>query len=169
MIENLGGGIKIGGIFRAGWRRNRGALIWTKLKNGVCTPGLNDLLLSAFGGGTQRPAWYIGLIANAGFSSLNPADTMNAHSGWTEAINYDEATRRQWVQGTPSGGSVSNPTVAVFTATSTMTIYGLFLCSIATKSDTTGILWATAAFSGVQTIPTGEPLNVTYTLSCTGS
>lgn len=133
-----------------------------RVPNGIVDVGMNDLLDSTFGAGTQRTAWYIGLIDNSGYTGVSASDTLSSHSGWSEATPYS-GNRVAWSVGTASSRSISNGTTADFSITSSATLKGIFVCTAA--SGTTGILWSTALFSSTVSVQNGDTLKITYTVS----
>lgn len=140
-----------------------------KFKNATCLAGVNDILSVYLGAGTQKTVWYLGLIDNAGFSTLSTADTMASHGGWTESATYSEGVRQTWTPSAVSGQSITNPTAAVFSINGTVTLQGAFLVSNSTVSGTSGILWATGSFQSTQSMVNGQQLKITYTCNGTGS
>jgi len=135
------------------------------VQNGIVDVGMNYLLDAGFNGGTQNSTWYMGLIDNSGFSSLNAADTMGSHSGWSEAEGYTEAGRPEWGAGSAASRQVTNATTTNFSINGTATMYGIFITTVNTKGGTTGTLWSTAAFSSTVSTSNGDTLKVTYTVS----
>jgi len=139
------------------------------IDNAATTAGLNHLLATEYGGGSQVSAWYMGLVNNSGFSTFAAADTMGSHSGWSELTGYSESTRQEWVEAGASGGIMGTTTVATFTANATIAVKGAFLTSDSTKGGTTGTLAATGAFSNVQNLTSGQTLRLSYTVTLTSS
>lgn len=133
--------------------------------NGITDEGLNHILETEFNGGTPVTTWYTGLINNSGFSALAAGDTMASHAGWAETAAYTEATRPEWTAGTAAARSITNSTTVDFSINATVTINGIFITSVNTKSGTTGVLWATASFSSAVSATSGDTLKVTYTVS----
>ena len=133
--------------------------------NGITNVGLNHILDTQFNGGTAVDPWYVGLIDNAAFSALAAADTMASHAGWAESAAYTEGTRVEWTAGAASGRAVTNAATLDFSINATVTINGIFVTSVNTKSGTTGVLWATASFSSAVSATNGDTLKVTYTVS----
>jgi len=139
-------------------------------KNDITNEGVNTLFNVMFNTATQiaNTSWYIGFIANSGFSALAAGDVMGSHAGWTEFTAYSQSTRVAWGSGTASDGvrTVTNASAAVFNINgSGGTIYGIFVCSDSTISGTTGKLWATAPFGSPVPTSSGDQLNITYTTS----
>lgn len=163
------------GIFTAEvWSRKRKSGLREFLRaveapNGVTNGGIEDNESVYFAAGTQKTAWYFGLVNNSGWTAFAAADTMSSHAGWTELASYDEATRPQWSPGAPSGRTITNPTSATFTISATVAIKGAFLVSNNTKSGTSGTLWSTGAFSTVQNLVDDQVFKLTYTLTGTSS
>lgn len=134
--------------------------------NGITNEGINDMLNASFAAGTQRTAWYIGLISNSGYTALGAGDTMSSHSGWSESTAYSQATRPQWTAGTSTSKSTTNASTVDFSMTVDATVIkGIFITSNNTKSGTTGILWSTGLFGADQTLANGDTLKVTYTIN----
>jgi hypothetical protein len=154
---------KIGGWFDVECVNADGSIAWRdSFPNGTTTGGLTDRLNVAFAAAAQHTQWFLGLIDNSGFSALAVGDTMASHAGWAESVAYNEATRVQWTPLTVAASSAVNSSVCAFTINGSVTIYGIFLCSVSTKNGTTGILWATGAFSSPQALVNTQVLNVTY-------
>jgi hypothetical protein len=138
--------------------------------NIVVTAGLNDSLDKHLKGSSYTAAWYVGLMSAT--PTVDPADTMSSHSGWTEVVAYDEATRQALTLGSVSGGSVSNTaSPAVFTiSTNDTDVGGAFVVTVNTKSGTTGVLYGGGAFTaGNKSLDDGDTLTVTITLTATAS
>lgn len=119
-----------------------GNLKWVeRCENLITTAGATDLLDKYLKGSTYTAAWYVGLYKGTG--TLNVADTMSSHSGWTDSSDYSNANRPTWTGGTASAGSVDNSaSPAVFNINATATILGAYLVSNNTKGGTTGVLYA---------------------------
>lgn len=134
--------------------------------NMVPTAAINDILNVYFNAGTVKLSWFLGLVNNAGFTGFAAGDTMASHAGWAEATAFS-GSRPQWVPGSPSGGSITNPSAATFTMTGSVTLQGAFLVSDATVSGTAGILWATGSFGSTQVLTNGQTFSLNYT--CPGT
>ena len=75
------------GKFKFGCYDKDGKLKWEKeADNAAMDEGLNSVLNVYFNAATQISTWYIGLITGPG--TLNAADTLASHAGWTEGTNY---------------------------------------------------------------------------------
>lgn len=133
--------------------------------NGIKDLAQNYALDASFRGGAQISTWYLGLIDTTGFSTDPDADTMASHAGWTEADDYTEANRVEWVTGAAAGRAITNPTTAEFSVNATVTLSGLFVTSDNTKNGTTGTLWSTALFASTVTANNGDTLKVTYSVT----
>jgi hypothetical protein len=164
-------GLRVGGHFDVECYDRDGNLRWAdRAKNGVTDAAINNVLDVYLRSGSQTGTWYLSLVDNSGFVAFASADTMASHAGWSEVSSSDlgNSTRPAWTPGAASGKAVTNGTTVDFsiTAGSTRTIRGVFLTSANDKGGTTGILFATAAFSGGnQTVNNGDTLKVTYTVS----
>lgn len=153
--------------------------------NGIVNEGLNNNLNVYFDSGTQRTAWYMGLIDNSGYTALDPTDIYDdinqAGNGWDEFDDYTDAnngdsatTRPEWPPDAASGQSITNTTTkAIFDITASGTVKGIFIAggtNAQTKNDHTAgtgnTLWSTALFSGGDvTVQNGDQLKVTYTVN----
>lgn len=171
------------GRFHVQHVRNGEVIAEYDFPNGIVNEGKNRLLGVMFNSATQLTAWYLGLIdAVNGFISLAAGDTYDdinqAGNGWDEFTSYtdpgngsDATTRPQWTPGSPSAQSITNPSTVNFDITGAGTVHGIFVCAGAgsqAKGDhsPTGVLWATAPFSGGNVAVTnGDQLKVTYTVS----
>ena len=131
--------------------------------NGLTTVGGNYLADTGFRGTAQSSTWYVGLISATSFTALAVADTMAAHTGWTESQAYSEAVRQTWSADAASGGIITNSTKAVFSMNADATIRGAFLTSSNTKGGTTCTLFCTGQADTDQVMSSGESLKVVYT------
>lgn len=160
-------GIKLENHYKVEAFRN-GKLLWSEeFDNIVVTAGLNDSLDKHLKGSSYTAAWYVGLLSAT--PTVNAADTMASHAGWTEIADYDEATREVLTLGTVSAGSVDNSaSKASFTINGSVTVGGAFTTSVSTKSGSTGVLYGAGAFTGGnRALVSGDTLNVTVT--CTAA
>ncbi len=148
------------GKWRAEFRDPDGNLIHTEeWQNLIVNAGLNQLL---DGGLAGAGPWYLGLTDGA--PTVAPGDTLASHVGWAEVTGYDEAGRQAWTAGAVTGQAVNNTaSAAVFTITNnSTTIGGAFLTDNATKSGTSGLLFAAGAFTqGDVMLPAGATITVT--------
>lgn len=140
-----------------------GKVIWTeKFDNLVVTEGLNKYLDATIVTGLAAPAWYIGLKDTG---AMNAADTLAVPVNWTELTNYS-GNRKTYVPGAISGGSVNNSaSKASFAITGDDTVYGAFMCSVAT--GTAGTLLGGDDFGTPRAVLIGDTLNVQVTLTIT--
>src|SRR3990167_6729328 len=144
----------------------QGKVVWAdEFDNIVVTAGLNDSLDKHLKGSGYTAAWYVGLLS--GTPTVNAADTMGSHAGWTEIEDYDEATREALTLGAVSAGSVDNSaSVASFAINAGVTVGGAFVTTVNTKGGTTGTLYCAGAFTaGNRALIAGDTLNVTATCS----
>jgi hypothetical protein len=123
----------------------------------------------------QITTWYLGLVTGPGSGTTYAAgDTMSSHAGWTEYVNYSNATR---VTATFATATTATPSVVTNTASPAVftingaggVVAGAFLTSGSAKSGTTGTLFSEADFGspGDRTVVSGDTLSVTYTFSLT--
>jgi hypothetical protein len=136
--------------------------------NGITNEGKNLILDVMFNDVTPiaNASWFIGLISLAGFTALAAADVMNSHGGWTEYINYSQATRVAWGSGVASSQVTTNASPATFNINGAGgTVKGVFITSNSTKSGITGKLWSTALFGADVPVTSGDELKITYSVS----
>lgn len=142
-----------------------GELLWREIiDNMIVTAGLNYAVGVALAATTQITSWFVMLVS--GTPTLAAGDTMSSHAGWTEVTGYSESTRQAWTPGAVSGGAVSNSaSKAVITANSSITIGGVALTSVNTKSGTTGTLFSEVAFAANRSLVSGDTLTIQYDFS----
>lgn len=158
------------GRFKVRHFRNEVLLAEYDVKNAVCDAGVNYLWDEFFGVTSpvsQIATWYIGLINNSPTPTLLNADTLASHTGWTEAVpgTAYSGNRKAWNNLTAASSRAKNSASnSSFTMSTTISIYGLLLCSVAT--GTSGVLWSTGAFpNGVVDCVSSDVLQVTYGIS----
>lgn len=111
----------------------------------------------------EASVWFVGL---KGTGAAAAGDTMASHAGWAEVTPYSNATRPVLTLGAVAAGSVDNSaSVAVFTINATATVAGAFLCDLAVKAGTTGLLYGAGDFAASRSVLSGDTLNVTITLT----
>lgn len=128
--------------------------------NLVVNQGLNYLLNTGLGGGTQSTTWFIGLTHEGATPAAG--DTMGAHAGWTENVSYSQASRLTYTPGTASMLSMSNAaSIATFFISANTSFRGAFLTTSPTKSGTTGTLYAVGNFSQLRSLASNDSLGIT--------
>jgi hypothetical protein len=163
------------GAYHVECRDKDGNLKWAaESKNLVVSVGLQYMAGTALDGATARiTTWYLGLITGPGSgTTIIAANTMSAHAGWTEYVNYSNANR---VTATFAAATTATPSVVTNTASPAVfningaggTVAGAFLTSANDKSGITGTLFSAADFGspGDRTVVSGDTLSVTYTFS----
>lgn len=154
------------GYFLVEHRNKAGKLIGVyRVPNGIVDVGMNMILETMFHAGSQSTTWYIGLVDNSGFTAFADADTMGSHAGWTESTVYTQATRPQWTMGAAASRQITNASTVDFSINGSATLKGIFVADNNTKGGTSGVLWATAAFSSTVAVQNGDTLKITYTVS----
>lgn len=145
---------------KGGWVR--------QFANGVTNAGVNYLLNGGFRGGARSPTWYVGLINDAGFSTLALADTLALHPGWPEFPYFlvgsvPTQTRPPWNPLPENAGLMASATASVGSITQTGTIRGAFLCNVASGIGSgTSVLYATGTMDAGLAVAAGGSLSVTY-------
>lgn len=166
---------KAGGVFTFECRDAQGNLKWTDTVHPVLAPNLvttvggNDMLDKYFAGSSYTAAFYLGLISSVSYAA-GPvlADTMASHGGWTEAGATNAPTYSQSARPTAAWSSAASKSKALSSAltysiTSTGTLKGAFLTTVATKDGTTGILFSAGTFTGGdKAVGNGDTVSVSY-------
>ena len=163
------------GAYHVECRDKDGNLKWTaESKNLVVSVGLQYMAGTSLDGTTARiTTWYLGLITGPGSgTTIIAANTMSAHAGWTEYVNYSNANR---VTASLAVATTATPSVVTNSASPAVfningaggVVAGAFLTSANDKSGTTGTLFSAADFGspGDRTVVNGDTLSVTYTFS----
>ena len=140
----------IGADGREKWRET--------VRNTVMTPGKTDIIDKYLKGSSYTAAWYVIL---KGSGSINAADTLASHAGWTEITAYT-GNRPAVTWGTTTTGS-NTATAVSFAMTGAYTVAGAGCCTVAT--GTSGVLYNMSDFGAARTGDNGDTLNVTPTIS----
>ena len=154
-------------------RDKDGNLKWTaESKNLVVNAGLAYMAGTALTSVTQVTSWFLGLYGAGASNTPAAGDTMASHAGWTEFVNYSNATR---VAATFVTATTANPSVVTNVASPSAfningaggTVGGAFLTSGSAKSGTAGTLFSAADFGspGDRAVVNGDTLSVTYQFS----
>lgn len=163
------------GVYHIECHDKDGNLKWqADSKNLVVNAGLAYMAGTALTSVAQITSWYLGLYGAGASNTPAAGDTMSSHAGWTEVVDYSNATR---VAATFATATTANPSVvtnsaspAAFNINGTTTVGGAFLTSGSAKSGTTGTLFSAADFGspGDRSVVSGDTLSVTYTFSLAG-
>lgn len=163
-----GEAVKAGGYFTIEHIRD-GEVIYTEdTKNIVVDEGLEHILDVALSNGSQNSAWYIGIFKNNYTPIAGNVAATFPLSGTANEISteIDETTRPAWTEAGVSSKTITNSaSPAVFTANTSVSVYGAFLVSTNTIGGTSGVLCAAAKFAAVRNLVSTDVLNVTYTLT----
>ena len=165
-------GAAAGGVYTVQCFDKDGNLKWESVSpNLVVNVGLQDMNTKYFSGSAYTAAWYIGLYGAAASNTPAAADTMSSHAGWTEVIDYSQATRVAVTFGT---ATTADPSVisnsgspATFTINATTTVGGAFLTTGSAKNGTAGTLFSASDFAapGDRSVVSADTLTVTYQFS----
>ena len=115
-----------------------------------------------FAGASQEVLWYLGLIDSDSFDLLEVNDTMLAHPGWSEYVDYTEITRPVWATGAATNGLKINTLAIDFNINADGSVRGGLLTSDDTKGGTAGLLWGTALFAEEMVVETGDIIKALY-------
>lgn len=159
------------------WNPN-GTIAWREvIENLVPTEGLNHVLSTELKGVGYTASWFVGLISNTNFGSLQATDTAAqitaaAPSGgtnqWQESLVYSQATRPALILGAVAAGSVSNAaSLALYSISGTDTLNGGFIASSAVKSGTSGVLYGEGSFASTHAVSSGQ--TITTQVTCTAT
>lgn len=162
----VGQSLHLGGVFHVEQYRN-GVLIdeWDT-KNVVTDEGINHSLNVTFNAQSQVTTWYVGLFVNNYTPVSGDTAATFPGSAGEATTQYSEGSRQTYVEAASTAKSITNSAnKATFTAAATVTVYGAFLSSVATKGATTGVLMAAAKFATAKALETGDQLLVTYTIN----
>lgn len=163
--------VEVVGRYRVVCHGPDGELKWVEeFDNLVTTAGKNDLLDKYLKGTAYTQTIRMGL-KGAGAAAVG--DTQASHAGWLEVGLANAPTytgnRQSITMGAAAAGSSVSPGT-IFAITSTGTVAGCFINNggLATKDDTTGVLYSAGDFSGgSRTVGNGDTLTVTYTATVT--
>ena len=160
------------GVYTAQCFGPDGELKWEDtFDNLVTTVGKNDALDKYLAGSAYTAAWYMGLISSVSYTAVAATDTMASHAGWLEAgvanaPTYSQGARPTAAWAEASAGAKALSAALTFSITSTGTVKGCFLNSIATKDGTTGILFSAGLFTGGdKVLANGDTLSAAYSAS----
>lgn len=139
-------------------------------ENTVTTIGVNTLITSFFKNTAPPTAWYVGCMKGSA-PTVDIADTMASHAGWTEIAGSDvtEANRQTFVGGTVAAGAVDNSaSKARYTGNASWTAQGLFMVDNNTIGGGTGTLYSGAAYAeGSAAMQSGYLLDLQATVQVT--
>lgn len=166
----FGESAKGGGVFHVQCFDKDGNLKWEdQMHNLVVNTGLQDMNNKYFKGSGYTASFFLGLITGpASSTTYAAADTLASHAGWAEFSGYT-GSRKAVTFGTPTTAAPSvidsTGSPSSFAITSTATVAGAFICTVA--SGTSGILFSEADFQspGDRNVVNGDTLNVSYTFS----
>lgn len=128
--------------------------------------GLDDILKVYFKNSAQRTAFYVAPFSG----NVEPAQTLTAATfpgTQTEFTNYDESARPSWASDAEASQAVANATTpALFTCSSGGgTVWGAGLTTVATKSNTGGLMVCCAKFAAARTLLEGDKLSIEYAIA----
>jgi len=163
-------GIGLGGIFNVTCYDKYGQVRWeTRAPNIVVATGRRLANNVALAGSTQVATWYVGLVGSS--PTFASGDTASNHAGWSEFVNYDEATRPTFTAVGSLDQVGNNASKASFAINQSATVIGgAYIISDSAKSGSAGTLFAGASFTaGNKTAGASDTITVEYTASVTSS
>lgn len=125
-----------------------------KCSSNLCTiEGKNHILDVVLHGTSAIGTWYIAPFSG-NVTVLDTWTAANFITNATEVTAYSESTRVAYVEAAASSGSITNAaSPSVFTASSApLTIWGLGLLSVSTKSSTSGVLLFASKYAAAETL-----------------
>lgn len=155
-------GVRLGGVANFKIRRNGEIIDEWEEHNIVTDQGINHILGASLANRSQITAWYIGLLDN--YTPV--AGSTMTNFGANEITTYDEAARQAWTlpAADVTGKSVTNSaSTATFTISATDDVYGIFIASSSTKSETASTSLAGILFSAAKSLVDDDELIITYT------
>lgn len=146
-------GVRPGGRFRIESRGADGRQMAVRyFDNGTTAQGVTYLAARGFLGAAAFTTFYIGLINDAGFSTLSVLDTHQSHPGWAEWTAMFGSVRQPWAPTAAAGALLDAPN-AILSVTASGLVRGAFLASTPVIGSASGqIIYA----AGVDT--TGLPV-----------
>jgi len=112
------------------------------------------------GSGSVFPSWYVGVFKND-FTPVAGTTAAQLPTTVGEFVGYSETTRPGWAAVYDNTSRLDNSaTVAEFTLTQDVTLYGAFLVSEATKGGGAGTLLSIARFPSPKQLETGSTFKV---------
>lgn len=151
------------------WRDGELIMPYEENHNIVTNEGLNHMLDVVLHATAANATWYAGIF-KGNYTPLATDTGANIAANSTEATEYSEATRVEYVEAASASQSITNSAnKATFTINATVTIYGAFLASTNTKSGTSGVCFAASKFSSSRDLVLNDELLVTYTVSATST
>ena len=147
---------------------------WQQTPNLMTVEGINYLLSVGIcgGSGTAASKFYIAPFSG-NVAVVNTLTATNFTATQSEiSAGYSETTRVEFIESAPAGGSINNTAnpATITSATDNLTIWGLGLLSVSTKSATTGVLLSAAKYTTSRTLPTtSDTLGIKYTLTLANS
>lgn len=122
--------------------------------------GINYVISTLNGTGTVIPSWYLGVFKND-YTPVNSSGAASLPTTIGEHTGYSEGTRPEWEPVYDNVGRLDNQaTLAEFTMTQDVTLYGAFIVSEATKGGGAGTLLSIARFPSPKQIETGSVLRI---------
>ena len=166
-------------------RRDDRVLAAGRTRNMVVNEGKNDFLNMIFNGGTTQGMasldWWLGIVDSSGFSAFDVTDGLTSHAGWSEFTDYtpvlpslysgqESTSRGYWWRGGASAGEVlgtdgTGDNTFTFSNGTTKMLQGIFVTTDQTRDGTSGIIWATAAFTSPITVNDGDVMDLYYNVS----
>jgi len=160
-------GVKVGGVFSVEVYDKEGRFKWKTLADNLVTNGGLEFVLGIlFADSSTVGTWYLGLTD--GTPTVDAADTIASHAGWSEVVNYDELVRQEFVDVRSDRNVTNSASKAVFTMSSTVTVGGAFLAASPNKGSATSsvVLLCAAAFTeGDRSLVDGDTVNAQYDFS----
>ena len=165
--------MKMGGYYVVICKDKDGNVKWkVEEKNLIVDAWLNEALDLIFNQGAQPANFYMSLVVGPA-PTFDGSDTALSHIGWSEFLNYDEATRPEWAPDAAVIQEVENPTDLVFTINGAVaSVAGLFIISLnSTKNNfLTGSLVSEVVFAqGAKNVAAGDTLEVSYKQGATSA
>lgn len=135
--------------------------------NGTTNEGVTYLAARGFLGAAAFASWYIGLIDDAGFSTLAVTDRHISHPGWAEWTAMFGGTRVAW-NPSPAAGQLLDAPNAVLSVTASGLVRGAFLASTPNIGSASGqVIYAAGVDLTGMPVEPGGIVTVGYKLRLT--
>ncbi len=146
----------LAGQFLVACRSRRGGERWRAVvANGVTTAACDEFNRLMFtGAAAVARTWTLRLIDAAGFTGLDPTDTLAAHPGWVEYAGYTPYAPT-WTQTAAVEGVIDSLTTLSVTVGTAGSLKGIYLAA-------SSLLYSTGELATARVVSPGDVLSLRY-------